>query len=144
MRARTCASARTITHPLATMPTQGEDDRVLVGEVLGAAGFGVEVTGAATSESATLPPASVVSRGLTVSGGAAAMTRAALSDRAAVFGADCVDSRCRAATFGLGSRAWEPSHTAAVNAATAIHLPAEEGTFRVFSAVSVVPHHLHE
>lgn len=45
MRALPCASARTITHPLATMPTHGEDDRGLGGKVLDAAGFGV-TTGA--------------------------------------------------------------------------------------------------
>ena len=169
MRALPCASARTITHPLATMPTHGEDGRGLGGEVLDAAGFGVttgadaivadaagcgvapspadaciEVTGTATSERTMLPAASVVSRGLTVSAGAAAMTRATVSARAATLGADWLESRCRVATFVLGSRAWEPSHTAAMNAAAAIHFPVEEVPFRIFSAVSVVPHHLHE
>ena len=85
----------------------------------------------------------VVSGGIAVSAGMVAATRSSVSLSAA-FGFDCADSRSRAASFGLGSRASKPSHTAATKAARAIHLAGETASFRAFSSLSVVPHHLHE
>jgi hypothetical protein len=109
MCALPCASARTMTHCFATMLTQGEDDRGLGGRAVdgdgswvttgvgvladarGGCGIaasgedtGVDGTGSETSERTTFPVASVVSRGLTVSAGAVAVTRATVSAGAAL------------------------------------------------------------
>jgi hypothetical protein len=119
------------------MLTHGDDGRDL-------AGTGVEEAGTGASRGTTFPALSVVSRGLTVSTGATAVTRATVSAGAAGLGFDCADSLGRAVTLGVGSRAREPSTTAATNTPPATHLAVSELPLRTFSGVRVVPHHLHE
>lgn len=167
-RALPRASARTMTHCVATMLTHRDDGRDLGGRVVDSAGLGlttgvdavmgsgaacgiaaslavagVDGAGTETSERTAFPTASVVSRAATVSGGAVAVTRAMVSAGAALC-FDGTDSREREAPAGRGSRTCEPSHAAAMSTAATNHLAVLEVGFRGFSAVSVVPHHLHE